>query len=70
MSETPPKQEVERRGDETILLIEGAISLSEDPNIQFHYLSDGTDELSVRVGDTDDNTFTKSWKIERGAPTG
>jgi sulfur-oxidizing protein SoxY len=50
---------------ETLLTVEGAISLSEDPSIRFSYLprSSGATpaEFSVRVRDTEDNLFTGTW---------
>ncbi len=53
-----------RQGDEVILAVEGAISLSEDPSIRFHYLPNGSSEIEVKIEDTEDQVFTKSWAIE------
>lgn len=53
-------------GGETIMTVEGAISLSEDPSIHFNYLptAESGGEMSVRVRDSDDMTFTESWPVE------
>ncbi|TQV83098.1 quinoprotein dehydrogenase-associated SoxYZ-like carrier [Denitrobaculum tricleocarpae] len=53
-----------RQGDEVILAVEGAISLSEDPSIRFHYLPNGSSQINVVIEDTEDQIFTKSWDIE------
>ncbi len=53
-----------RQGDEVILAVEGAISLSEDPSIRFHYLPNGSSQINVVIEDTEDQVFTKSWDIE------
>jgi len=54
--------EVTYRG-RTIMTVEGAISLSEDPSIHFNYVPDGPGEISVWVRDSDDLTFTNSWPV-------
>ena len=49
---------------QTLLTVEGAISLSEDPSIHFSFLPRaGSDELSVEVRDTDGAVFTRSWPV-------
>ena len=53
-----------RQGDEVILAVEGAISLSEDPSIRFHYLPNGSRQINVTIEDTEDQVFTKSWDID------
>lgn len=52
------------QGDKKILMVEGAISLSENPSIRFHFTGKEGAELSVRAVDTENNEFTKSWKIK------
>ena len=52
-----------RQGDEVLLTVEGAISLSEDPSIRFHYVPNGSSQLNVVIEDTEDQVFTKSWDI-------
>ncbi len=49
---------------QTLMTVEGAISLSEDPSIHFSFLPRaGSDELSVEVRDTDGAVFTRSWPV-------
>ncbi|MDJ0943004.1 MAG: quinoprotein dehydrogenase-associated SoxYZ-like carrier [Kiloniellales bacterium] len=49
---------------QTLMTVEGAISLSEDPSIHFSFLPrQGSEELSVEVRDTDGAVFTRSWPI-------
>ena len=50
-------------GDDLIMTVEGAISLSEDPSFRFTYVPEGPGELSVEVRDTDDAVFTGSWPV-------
>ena len=50
-------------GSETILSVEGGISLSEDPSIHFSYVPTGPGKLSVQVRDTEDQVFTGSWPV-------
>lgn len=52
-----------RHGNKTVLSIEGAISLSEDPTVRFHYVSEGEGELTARIEDTEGNVFEKSWPV-------
>ena len=49
---------------QTLMTVEGAISLSEDPSIHFSLLpQENSDELSVEVRDTDGAVFSRSWPI-------
>lgn len=50
-------------GGQTIMTVEGAISLSEDPSIHFYFVPSGPGELSVEATDSDGTTFTGSWPI-------
>ena len=53
-----------RYGDDPVLTVEGAgISMSEDPSIHFYYTPDAPGELSVKVTDTKDLVFTRSWRM-------
>lgn len=52
-----------RQGDDLILSVEGAISLSEDPSMRFHFLSGGAEPITVRIEDTEDQVFTQSWPV-------
>lgn len=51
-------------GNETIMTVEGAISLSEDPSFRFSFVPEAPGALSVEVRDTDDAVFTQSWPVE------
>ncbi len=51
-------------GNETILTVEGAISLSEDPSFHFTYVPEGPGALSVEVRDTEDAVFTRTWPVK------
>ncbi|MDH3791054.1 MAG: quinoprotein dehydrogenase-associated SoxYZ-like carrier [Rhodospirillales bacterium] len=51
-------------GDETIMTVEGAISLSEDPSFHFSFVPEGPGALTVEVRDTEDAAFTQSWPVE------
>ena len=53
-----------RLGDKTVLSIEGAISLSENPTVRFHFVQQGEAELSAHVEDTDGNVFKSSWPVD------
>jgi sulfur-oxidizing protein SoxY len=48
---------------QTVMTVEGAISLSEDPSIHFSFVPDGPGQLSVKVRDSDDLSFLDSWNI-------
>ena len=52
-----------RHGGKMVLSVEGAISLSEDPTVRFHYVPKEDGALSVRVEDTEDNVFEKNFEI-------
>ena len=53
-----------RYGDEPVLTIEDAgISMSEDPSIHFYYTPEEPGELSVKVTDSKDRTFRRSWRM-------
>ncbi len=50
-------------GGQTIMTVEGGISLSEDPSFHFSFVPEGPGELNARVEDSDGQTFTKSWPV-------
>src|SRR6202011_2333838 len=49
------------QGDELLLAMEGGISISEDPNIRFTYVPDGSGSLRAEAVDTAGNVFGGSW---------
>lgn len=54
-------------GDETVMTVEGGISISEDPNIRFFYRKDGPDSMAVRASDTEGQIFAREWHLDRGS---
>ncbi len=54
---------VVRYDDQTILTIEGDISMSEGPSMHFYFVPDGPGELAVEVTDTENNRFARSWPV-------
>jgi sulfur-oxidizing protein SoxY len=53
----------------TVLSVDADISLSEDPHIRFYYVPRAHSAMAVTVKDSQDKTFTESWKIgpQRGS---
>jgi sulfur-oxidizing protein SoxY len=47
-----------------VLAMDGGISISEDPNIRFTYLSSGAKQIRVEAKDTEGHLFQKEWKAE------
>jgi len=52
-----------RQGEDLIFLMEGGISLSEDPNFRFSYAPNGSKKLSVIAHDTKGNVFKTEWPV-------
>ena len=52
-----------RQGDELVMKVEGGISLSENPNLRFHYKAAGKSQISVLASDNEDGKFERSWPI-------
>ena len=52
------------QGDSPVLAMEGGISISEDPNIRFTYVSNGAKQFRAEAKDTDGHVFQHEWKIE------
>ena len=50
--------------DSLVLTMEGGISISEDPNIRFTYVSNGASRFRAEARDTDGHTFRQEWKID------
>jgi sulfur-oxidizing protein SoxY len=53
--------------DSLVLSVEGGISISEDPNIRFTYVSNGAGHFRAEARDTDGHVFRKEWKIDDSA---
>jgi sulfur-oxidizing protein SoxY len=54
-------------GGRTVMLVEGDISLSENPSIHFSFVPDQPGELSVQVLDSEDQEFSTSLPLGRSA---
>ncbi|MBR0795925.1 quinoprotein dehydrogenase-associated SoxYZ-like carrier [Bradyrhizobium jicamae] len=50
--------------DSLVLAMEGGISISEDPNIRFTYVSDGAKHFRAEAKDTDGHVFQHEWKTD------
>ena len=50
--------------DSPVLTMEGGISLSEDPNIRFTYVSNGAKSFRAEAKDTAGHVFRNEWKID------
>lgn len=55
------------QGDTPVLAMEGGISISEDPNIRFSYVSNGAQQFRVEAKDTDGRVFKGEWPVESSA---
>lgn len=52
-----------RYGDRTVIVIDGNISLSEDPSFHFTYVPTVEAEMSVEVVDSDGMKFSQAWPV-------
>src|SRR5215471_18139847 len=50
--------------DSLLLSMQGGISISEDPNIRFTYVSNGAKHFRAEAKDTAGHVFRKEWKID------
>ena len=50
--------------DSLVLSMEGGISISEDPNIRFTYVSNGAKRFRAEAGDTKGHVFQKEWNVD------
>jgi sulfur-oxidizing protein SoxY len=50
--------------DSPILAMEGGISISEDPNLRFTYVSNGAKSFRAEARDTAGHVFRNEWKID------
>ncbi len=49
---------------EPVLVIDGHMSLSADPQFRFHYVPDGDGEFDIRLLDSDKAEFRKQWPVQ------
>ncbi|MEH2507769.1 sulfur-oxidizing protein SoxY [Bradyrhizobium sp. AZCC 1578] len=50
--------------DSLVLTMEGGISISEDPNIRFTYVSNGAKRFRAEAKDTEGHVFQREWKVD------
>jgi sulfur-oxidizing protein SoxY len=50
--------------DSLVLAMEGGISISEDPNIRFTYVSNGAKHFRAEARDTEGHSFQHEWKLD------
>jgi sulfur-oxidizing protein SoxY len=50
--------------DSLVLAMESGISISEDPNIRFTYVSNGAKRFRAEAKDTDGHVFEHEWKLD------
>ena len=50
--------------DAPVLSMEGGISISEDPNIRFTYVSNGAKRFRAEARDTEGHLFQKEWNVD------
>ena len=50
--------------DSLLLTMEGGISISEDPNVRFTYVSNGAKRFRAEAKDTEGHLFQREWKID------
>jgi sulfur-oxidizing protein SoxY len=53
-----------KQGDRPILSMEGGISISEDPNFRFDFVSTGPGDIVVDAVDTEGKKFADKWPLE------
>ena len=49
--------------DSLVLAMEGSISISEDPNVRFTYVSNGAKRFRAEAKDTKGHVFQHDWKV-------
>ena len=50
--------------DSPVLTVEGGISISEDPNIRFTYVSNGAKRFRAEAKDTEGHVFQHEWNVD------
>ncbi len=53
------------QGDDLIFSMQGGISISEDPNFRFSYVSNGAKIIRLDASDTRGTHFTAAWPVDR-----
>jgi sulfur-oxidizing protein SoxY len=52
------------QGDEPLLAMEGSIAISEDPNVRFTFVPNGTEPFRAEVVDTKERVFKGEWPFQ------
>jgi sulfur-oxidizing protein SoxY len=52
------------QGKDLVFAMTGGISISENPNFRFDYISNGLDEMDVKAEDTKGTKFAKTGAVE------
>ncbi len=52
------------QGDQTLLSMEGGISISEDPNFRFDFKAHGDGEIRAEATDTEGKVFSGHWPLQ------
>jgi sulfur-oxidizing protein SoxY len=50
--------------DSLVLTMEGGISIAEDPNIRFTYVSNGAKRFRAEARDTEGHVFQREWQVD------
>lgn len=53
------------QGDDLVLAIDGGISISQDPNFRFDYVSNGAPTMHVDATDSSGKAFKKDWPLNQ-----
>jgi sulfur-oxidizing protein SoxY len=53
------------QGDQLMVMVDGGIAISEDPNIRFNYKPNGAADFRVEAVDTDKHVFRGEWPVEK-----
>jgi sulfur-oxidizing protein SoxY len=53
------------QGDDLVLAIDGGISISQDPNFRFDYVSNGAASMRVDATDSSGKEFKKDWPLNQ-----
>lgn len=51
------------QGDEMVFEMEGSITLAQNPKVEFDYVTNGADEMTIRARDTSGATWEKTFPI-------
>ena len=52
-----------RQGDELVFEMEGSITLNQNPKVEFDYVTNGAEEMTILARDTSGTTWEKKFPI-------